>query len=221
MATLRDPRSLFVMVIFMTSLLFTHPYTSVVLGITIFGIVAGRIFFDWTAWSIGRPARLGPILLTYSIIVLAQSIFYSVLFATAASLAQQYLLTISRWDRFLLTRFDALSVTLLVSNPLPDGLIVFIAVAGALQILESKQRRAVALLLGASASLLAAIFLGRVARLPYLFPPRMYVFFGLIGLIPVGGITLTKYMHLESPPRVPPIGLGVRRSPPRWLESLS
>jgi hypothetical protein len=187
----RDPRRISIMVVFMTSLVFVHPYTAVVLGVTIFGILA------WTTIANGldRPLtvrpRLGQVMLIYLLILLAQWMFYSFRLSTAVGFAQQYVQAIAALDRFPSTRFDLLPLSLILLNTVGDALIIFLAAVGGLRILERTRRDASRAFLGASFILLGTIGGGTLLRLPYLFPQRLYVFLLLAGLIPLSSYAIS------------------------------
>ena len=208
----RTSRRMFLITaIFATALVFTHPYSSMIFGFILVGLVAIE--------RVGRKSRPRPrpALWTTSFFLIALAlhwIFYSCQATVALRLAQVYLKIIT--GEHLVSPpavYDTLPAATIILNTLGDFLLLTLAVVGFFVVLSRDDRFARTVVLGPTITLFVLAGIGIVTRLPYLLPNRVYVLLQFLGLAPLAAVAIgrTVFGKPKGTSGAPPRTANIRR----------
>ncbi len=187
-------------VFLMTSLVFTHPYSSVIFGFTLLGLVVllGLIAAQkgiltrhpHGAWSAKGMALL------FLVLLLAHWMYYSSFLTSSVKLAEDYYQTLVH--EALLSSpsvYDSLPLSIIFVNTLGDSVLISLAVIGFLLVISRRLSKQLMIVIAPLVTLLLLSLVGMLSNLIYLLPNRMYVFLQFLGLVPLAAFGLSYLSH--------------------------
>ncbi len=183
-----------VAVILMGSLVFTHPYSSIIFA----SIILGLLVAQKTVAGIHRASSGGVrgIALIFIIVLSAHWIYYSSLLGGAVELAKVYY-SILTSKLFLPppTVYDSLPLSTIFVNTLGDSILISLAVIGSLAVISRGLSPRLMIVLGPAMVLISLSIVGVLTNLIYLLPNRIYVFLQFLGLVPLAAIGLIRLIR--------------------------
>jgi len=171
------------------ALILTHPYSSIIYGIILIGIVGGHRIAE-------RDFRIS----TWGPVVAGTTFAYTLLidWTNFSCLVDKSFTLIDGWwghlsqERLLASASvtDALPLQVIVLNTLGDSFLFAFAAIGFLVMLRQKLSGRHMLILGPCVTLLALAAVGFLTRLEYILPNRVFVFMQFVGLAPLAAFGL-------------------------------
>jgi len=181
-----DSRDLVFAALLGAALILTHPYSSVVFGFVLVGILGGLTVARQrrgASWGVAAAA------VSYVYILLFDWSNFSCMMTKSFRLAQGYIQTIVEETTVSPPAvYDALPLGSILVNTLGDSMLFAAASVGFFLLLTVRSDVNRALVLGPTIALLAISGAGIVLDLAYLLPNRLYVFLQVIGLAPLAAV---------------------------------
>ncbi len=168
------------------ALVLTHPYSSLIFGVILLGIVAGHRIAerDYRASTWG-PSVVG-IAFAYTLIIDWTN--FSCLVGKSFQLLTGYYRHFTQETLEAGPNVtDALPLPVILVNTIGDSILFALAAVGFLAMLHRKVTARHMLVLGPLVTLLGLSALGLLTRLEYILPNRIYVFLQFAGLAPLAG----------------------------------
>ncbi len=193
----RRPRASYVIVLAIgfLSLVFTHAYTSMVLGIILFALAISHLLGTSGSTMVRTSGRLATL---FGLILLAHWMFYSPFFREAVTLFNSYYLAIVEQEVvFIVTVYDTIPLNVIFLNTLGESILVSLATLGLLVSVTQVKGPTLRLVISATIVLLLLGGIGLVTNLAYILPNRLWVFLTFFGLSPLGAMALTKCTALR------------------------
>ena len=181
-----------------TSIIFCHPYTSIVVFIVLFSMWGIEKFSHLR--RVGHKLSIQNVSIMFLAIMLGHWIYYSFLFETVVGYGNSYYLAIV--SESLLAPpavYDTYPLTLIFLNTIGVSIIVMMSVCGFLYIITRRTPKR-ALLLGYSMALIATAGVGLVLRFVYILPHRVFVFIEAFALIFLAAAGI-RFIQLNCPER--------------------
>jgi hypothetical protein len=166
------------------ALILTHPYSSLIFGVVLLGIVVGHRLTERDY----RPSTWGPsvVAISFAYTLLIDWTNYSCLVDKSFRLLDGYVSAFAQQELFTGSNLnDALPLPVILANTVGDSFLFALAAIGFLGILHRRVTARHMLILGPLAALLGLSALGLLTRLEYILPNRIYVFLQFVGLAPL------------------------------------
>ena len=181
---IRRARLLLVALPLSLALVLTHPYSSLIFGVVLLGIVLGHRIAerDYRASTWG-PSVIG---ISFAYTLLIDWTNFSCLVTKSLQLASGYFSYFRNEPLVAGSNLtDALPLPIILANTVGDSFLFALAAVGFLGMLNRRVTPRHMLVLGPLAALLGLAALGILTRLEYILPNRIYVFLQFIGLAPL------------------------------------
>src|SRR3989449_425471 len=199
---LRGPniRMVFVAGLFAVALVVTHPYSTIIFGLLLFGLLLGQLAVRHrpTRWPWGTP--IVSVSFAYTLLIYWSN--FTCLMTKSFQLTQQY------WNLLLGEAqvpagrvYNTLPLSLIFVNTAGDSLLQFLVIVGFFAVLARGPSRRMMMILAPTITLFIVSVVGFIVPLTYLSPNRIYVFLQFIGFAPLAAFPIRELVRFK---RLPP-----------------
>jgi hypothetical protein len=206
----RGRRDIFLAAVVGLALILTHPYSSVIFGVALFGLLATQLVSAERPRVIGRGTTTVGVLFAYTLIFDWSN--FSCLMTKSLQLAGGWAQAFQ--DEAVIAPqgvYDALPLGSIFVNTLGDSVLLALAVVGFFVTLGTVRSVHRVVILGPTLALLTLSVVGIVTDLVYILPNRIYVYLQLVGLAPLAAVAIWRVAAGASgPARAPGRRVGSR-----------
>jgi len=199
---LRGPnvRMIFVAGLFAVALVLTHPYSTIIFGLLLFGLLLGQLAVRHhpTRWPWGT--RIVSVSFAYTLLIYWSN--FTCLMTKSFQLTQQYWNLLVGEAQVPAGRvYNTLPLSLIFVNTVGDSLLQFLVIVGFFAVLARGPSRRMMMILAPTITLFIVSVVGFIVPLTYLSPNRIYVFLQFIGFAPLAAFAIRELVRFK---RLPP-----------------
>ena len=199
---LRGPnvRMIFVAGLFAVALVLTHPYSTIIFGLLLFGLLLGQLAVRHhpTRWPWGT--RIVSVSFAYTLLIYWSN--FTCLMTKSFQLTQQYWNLLVGEAQVPAGRvYNTLPLSLIFVNTAGDSLLQFLVIVGFFAVLARGPSRRMMMILAPTITLFIVSVVGLTVPLTYLSPNRIYVFLQFIGFAPLAAFAIRELVRFK---RLPP-----------------
>ncbi len=198
---LRGPnvRMIFVAGLFAVALVLTHPYSTIIFGFLLFGLLLGQLAVRHhpTRWPWGT--RIVSVSFAYTLLIYWSN--FTCLMTKSFQLTHQY------WNLLLGEAqvpsgrvYNSLPLSLIFINTAGDSILQFLVIVGFFAVLARGPSRRMMMILAPTITLFFVSVVGLIVPLTYLSPNRIYVFLQFIGFAPLAALAIRSLVALNRLP---------------------
>lgn len=172
------------------ALVLTHPYSSVIFGLILVGILAGQVYARRSADAWVWGVRVSAAIFLGTLVV--DWVEFSCLTSTLMRFVQDYIGTI--FGPRLVSApgtYDTLPLRILFVNTIADSMLLAMSVLGFLLLYARGISQRLMLIAGSGIVLLAVTMVGLLTNLIYLLPARVYSYLQFIALAPLAAVGIS------------------------------
>lgn len=176
------------------ALVLTHPYSSVIFGLILLGMLAGQLYARRSndAWFWGLAASAAVFLGT----LVVDWVGFSCLMPTLLRFLQEYIGTI--FGPHLVSSpgtYDVLPLGILFVNTFADSMLLALSALGFLLLYAQGLSKRLMVIVGPGIVLLVVTMVGLLTNLVYLLPARVYSYLQFLALAPLAAVGIAVLHH--------------------------